>query len=357
MKRALLLFLLLVLLSLVGASSLLIIRPEAGEQAVQALIDRYDQPRQPGGGSILFTVRPGDTAGSIGEELERRGIIQNATLFKMLVGYYGLERELKAGDYEVSPAMTMTEIISKLYQGLVKTTRFTALEGWRLEELAAALDQKGIFRKEDFLAAANGNYDYDFLRQRPAGSSLEGYLFPDTYLLRPRHTPADLIRMMLDNFANKLTPAMRERAASQGLTVHQLVTLASIVEREAVQPAERPIIASVFLNRLRQGIPLYADPTVQYALGSDPASVARWGYWKKELTPADLEVASPYNTYRHPGLPPGPIANPGLASLQAVLEPADTDYLYFVARGDGSHAFSRTEEEHVRNVLKYQGAR
>lgn len=357
MKRALLLLLLLVLLALVGASSVAVLRPELGERAIQALTDRYDRPLDAKGATTLFTVRPGDTSGRIGEELERKGLIGSATLFKMLVGYYGLDKDLKAGDYELSPSLTMTEIIAKLNRGLVKSTRITIPEGWRLEEIAEALDQKGAFRKEDFLAASRRSYDYAFLGTRPWGASLEGYLFPDTYEIRPRHTPADYVEMMLANFQAKFTPAMADLAAKRGLTVHQVVTLASIVEREAVLPEERPIIASVFLNRLRRNMPLYADPTVQYALANDPASVARWGYWKKALSQADLESNSPYNTYRHPGLPPGPIANPGLASIRAVLEPAATDYLYFVARGDGSHAFARTKEEHDRNVLRYQGGR
>lgn len=355
MRRALILVLLLVLLALVGTSSAAVVRPELAERGAQVLIERYDRPLDAQGTTILFTVRSGDTSGRIGEELERRGLIGNATLFKMLVGYYGLDKELKAGDYELSASMTMTDIISKLHQGLVKTTRLTIPEGRRLEEIAEAVDRKGIFRKEDFISATRGGYEYTFLRSRPAGASLEGYLFPDTYEIRPRDTATDYVQMMLSNFQAKFTPPMMEAAAKKGLTVHQVVTLASIVEREAVLPEERPVIASVFLNRLRRDMPLYADPTVQYALGSNPASVARWGYWKESLSPADMEVNSPYNTYRNPGLPPSPISNPGLASIQAVLEPADTSYLYFVARGDGSHAFASSKEEHDRNVVRYQG--
>ena len=162
------------------------------------------------------------------------------------------------------------------------------------------------------------------------------------------------MRRMLAAFDAQATPELRQAIQASGLSLHEAVTLASIVEREAVLPEERPIIASVFLNRLRLGMPLEADPTVQYALASDPASVERFGFWKQGLTTEDLQVDSPYNTYVNGGLPPGPIANPGLASLEAVAHPAQTSYLYFVARNDGSHVFAETLEEHLRNVEKYQ---
>ncbi len=357
MRTCFVLFLLIILLATVGAASAAILRPELGEKGTVMLIDRFDRPLDPSGQTLLFTVKSGDTSGKIGEALQQKNIIGNATFFKMLVSYYALDKDLKAGDYEVSPAMTMSEIISKLNQGLVKTTRVTIPEGLRFEEIAQNLDKKGIFRKDDFLAALKGSYDYPFLKELPAGATLEGYLFPDTYDIRPKYTAADYVALMLANFQSKFTPAMMDGAARKGITVHQVLTLASIVEREAVLPEERPIIASVFLNRISQGIPLYADPTVQYALGNNPANAARWGYWKAVLSQADLGISSPYNTYRYPGLPPGPIANPGLASIKAVLEPANTSYIYFVAKGDGSHAFAITKEEHDRNVAKYQGGR
>lgn len=357
MRNFVILFLLLALLALVGTGASMIVRPETGEKAIQSLIDQYDKPADPRGTPVAFTVRPGDGSGRIGEELDNKGIIDNSTIFKLLVSYYGLDKELKAGDYELSPAMTMTEIITKLHQGLVKTTRVTVPEGMRLDEIADTLDRKGIFRLEDIMAAVRASYDYPFLRSRPAGATLEGYLFPDTYELRPQNTAANFVQMMLSNFQERFTPAMVEAAGKKKLSVHQVLTLASIVEREAVVPEERPIIASAFLNRLNQNIPLYADPTVQYALGNDPKNVARWGFWKKDLSQADLNISSPYNTYRTAGIPPGPIANPGLASIKAVLEPADTNFLYFVARGDGSHVFATTLQEHDRNVAKYGGGR
>jgi UPF0755 protein len=199
---------------------------------------------------------------------------------------------------------------------------------------------------------------YDFLDARPIGSTLEGYLYPDTYeLARERATSQDLLRRQLDNFARLAVPAYRQSAAagSTTLSLHEVVTLASIVEREAVLDEERPVIAAVYLNRLAKEMKLDADPTVQYAMGYQ-AGTGQW--WK---TPVSLDeysqVESPYNTYLHVGLPPGPIASPGIASIRAVLNPAKHDYLYFVALPDGSgrHAFSRTFDEHLENVRRYQG--
>jgi UPF0755 protein len=205
------------------------------------------------------------------------------------------------------------------------------------------------------LVRSGGDFDHDFLADRPEGvTSLEGFLFPDTYEFPSDATARDVIARMLDTFGQRFTPELREQARAQGLTVYQAVTLASIVEREAVLPEERPIIASVFLNRLRAGMHLNADPTVQYALGYQGEG---HGWWKRPLLLEDLEVDSPYNTYRHVGLPPGPICNPGLAALEAVVNPADTRYLYFVANdvaGDGSHVFAETLEEHNANIAKYR---
>jgi UPF0755 protein len=198
------------------------------------------------------------------------------------------------------------------------------------------------------------DYQEGVLQGRPAGASLEGYLFPDTYYFDPHVTSHDIIDRLLRTFDQRFSADLRDAAQKQNLTVHQAVTLASIVEREAQVPDERPLIAAVYLNRLRLGMPLQADPTVQYALAADPQSVAKYGWWKRDLTLDDLHFKSPFNTYQNPGLPPGPIANPGLASIRAVANPANVKYLYFVAKGDGSHAFAETLDEHNRNVQKYQ---
>ncbi len=310
-----------------------------------------DAPASDDSTPVIFTVQPGETAATIATRLERQGLIRDAELFRLLLRYYGVDEELEAGEYQLRPNMTMDEIIARLQHGRFKAALVVIPEGWRAEEIAWLLEEKGIVDSDEFMRLVReGAYDYEFLRDRPYGSSLEGYLFPDTYRVPPRFNAADFIDLMLKTFDARFTPQMRQAAAAKGWTIHEVVTLASIVEREAVVASERPIIAGVFINRLEAGMKLDADPTVQYALGYQGEGM----WWKTPLLLEDLEIDSPYNTYLNAGLPPGPICNPGLASIQAVLEPAETDYLYFVAVGDGSHVFARTLEEHNRNRAKYQ---
>src|SRR5207248_2461507 len=210
--------------------------------------------------------------------------------------------------------------------------------------------------RADFLQVAlAGRSDLPGLADRPQGSSLEGYLFPDTYQLDADTSMQKLVDAMLRNFGEKVGPEHIARARAKSLSVHQLVTLASIVEREARLPGERTLIAAVYLNRLRQNMPLQADPTVQYALQPSNAGAGEGGYWKGALTGQDLRVESPYNTYQRGGMPPGPICSPGLGSIDAVLDAGPTDLLYFVARSDGSHVFAATLAEHNANVARVGG--
>jgi UPF0755 protein len=207
-----------------------------------------------------------------------------------------------------------------------------------------------------FLALVRSGSDgYDFLANRPAEAptSLEGFLFPETYRIPKDYDAAQILDLLLGTFGERFTPEMVQAAAQKGMSVYQVVTLASIVEREAVVAEERSIIADVYLNRLEQGMYLQSDPTVQYALGYQEES-GQW--WKIPMSlEVDMQVDSPYNTYLYGGLPPGPICSPGLASIQAVLEPADTAYLFFFSKFDGSHAFAETYEEHLQNQELYQG--
>lgn len=305
---------------------------------------------------VAFKVAEGESPALIAKRLERAGIIRSAEQFGVLAGLMGVEQQLKAGDYELTRGMPISVVLDRMRRSVtVPQFVLTIPEGWRWEQVAEHLEKKGIASAADFRAAlAATDYTAPYLATRPAGASLEGYLFPDTYYFTVTATPRDIVARLLATFAEKFPPELQQQAMAQGLSLHQAVTLASIVEREAQVPAERPIIASVYLNRIKQGIPLQADPTTQYALAADPASVAKYGWWKRDLTLDDLKVNSPYNTYVVPGLPPGPIANPGAASLRSVAQPAATDYLYFVAKNDGSHAFARTLEEHNRNVAQYQ---
>jgi UPF0755 protein len=304
---------------------------------------------------VVFTINPGETAATIAPRLQREGLITDAQLFLRLVRYRGVDVQLEAGDYELRPNMTMDEIIDTLQHGRLREVTVTIPEGKRAEEIAALLEEQGLVDAERFVAlVASGDFAYDFLHDRPedAPSSLEGFLFPETYRIPIDYDAAQLIDLMLATFAERFSPQMRQTAADKGMTIHEVVTLASIVEREAVIAEERPIIASVYLNRLEQGMYLQSDPTVQYALGYQE-DAGQW--WKIPMSlEEDTVFDSPYNTYMYPGPPPGPICSPGLASLQAVLEPAETSYLFFYSKFDGSHAFAETYEEHLQNQELYQ---
>jgi UPF0755 protein len=238
----------------------------------------------------------------------------------------------------------------------VPTVRLTFPEGIRFEEMADIVANSGLATKAQFLDAVAKATLPPELGTLPAGQNLQGYLFPDTYIVPVGTTAEDLVALMLKTFTRRFTPELRAAAQAHGLTIHQAVTLASIVEREAVKDEERPLIAGVFYNRIAANDLIGADPTVQFAVAQDAANVRLYGYWKKELTAADLAIDSPYNTRKYPGIPPGPITNPGLASLEAVANPTQTDYYYFVAnsiKGDGSHVFAVTAEEHQKNQALY----
>ncbi len=322
---------------------------------LQSRADELTTPLSDDPTEVPFTVEVGESALSVGQRLQEMGLVSDAGLFRQYLRYNGLDASLEAGDYTLRRNMTIPEIGQALQKASFKEVVVTIPEGWRAEQIAEMLTDEEIMDGDDFLAVVREGtaVEHNLLADRPAGQSYEGYLFPDTYRLPERAKPEDLIQRMLDNLAAKLPANTFELAGRQNLTFYQVLTLASIVEREAVIAEERPIIASVYLNRLKQGMYLQADPTVQYAMGYQPET-DQW--WK---TPVTLEeyssVESPYNTYLNPGLPPGPIANPGIDSILAVLEPADTNYLFFVAYGDGAHVFAETYEEHQRNVATYQG--
>ncbi len=307
------------------------------------------------GQPVTFVVEPDESVDSIAARLHEQGLIRSTTYFKLRMRLSNADTRIQTGRFVLYTGMSVNQIIQTLTSSEpIEVVRVRFQEGWRLEEYAEQLVQAGLISSpEEFIDAAQGEAwrtTYDFLRDLPPGASLEGYLFPDTYEFRVDATPKEIIRTMLDNFDRRVSPALRARAAERGLNFHQVLTIASIVEREAAIPEERPIIASVFYNRLGQNMPLQADPTVQYMLGQP-------GRWWPALTPDDLLRPGLYNTYQHPGVPPGPICNPSLASIEAALEPAETNYLYFVVKGDGSggHVFAATYEEHLRNINEQHG--
>jgi UPF0755 protein len=327
---------------------------------LRARVNEINMPQSNDPSLVSFTIAEGDTATVVAEKLQALSLISEANLFTQLLHYNGLDTRLRAGNYQLRRNMTMREIGAALYKGRSAQLVATIPAGWRLEELADYLTNAEIMDGDLFLRQANQGtvVNHALLADRPPGQSYEGYLFPGTYPLPDRATPADLIARMLDNLARQLPPNVFSLAQQRGLTFYQVLILASIVEREMTISAEGPVIASVYLNRLKPGSAqplLQADPTVQYALGYQ-FDTGQW--WK---TPVRLEeygrVDSPYNTYLYPGLPPGPIASPSLASIMAVLQPAQTDYLFFVCQQPGcqggQHVFAATYEEHLQNVAVY----
>lgn len=291
------------------------------------------------GEEILFRVTTGSGARVIGRQLQEQGLIRSATVFNLWVRLFGAQGGLKAGEYRLHPGLFPHRIVLDIKQGKTATSGITIPEGYRLTQIADTLAGAGLVDREDFLALAHDssvvlpeNSVFD-----PPTKSLEGYLFPDTYRIAHGMPAIDILRMMLKRMEEQVTPLYEQAELPLRLTLHEVLTLASIVEKEARTPAERPLIAGVFYNRLRVGMPLQADPTVKYVLSPAPV----------RLSLSDIEVDSPYNTYRYGGLPPGPIGSAGLAAIKAVLEPADTPYMYFVAKGDGTHVFSVTYQEHL----------
>ncbi|HLH20970.1 MAG TPA: endolytic transglycosylase MltG [Chloroflexota bacterium] len=306
---------------------------------------------------VTFTVEPGQSAARIGEALQAQGLVRSAQVFRLLVEQEGVGNRLAAGEYELSPSMSTREVVAALAGGRVRRgLSVTVPEGWRAEEIAWKLNAIAPGSGDDFLGAVYDPAGYAADLDLPAGASLEGFLFPDTYEWRPQDGGKALVGRMVNEFLRKFDARRRDKASAHGLSLRDAVTLASIVEREAVLPEERPLIAAVYYNRLALDMPLQADPTVQYALAEPEVPAPGEALWKRDLSLDDLDVASSYNTYRHKGLPAGPICSPGLASLDAVAEPASTDALYFVARADGSHVFARTLDEHLANVRREQAS-
>lgn len=315
-----------------------------------------DEPLSNDSTTRRFQVERGETGASIAERLEREGLIKSALAFRLRARGEGVDVRFEAGEYELSPSMRPSEIMQKLQRGRFPSQQLTIPEGFRIAQMADAVEaQRAGGRAEFLLAVRNAKPDGPFFADRPSDQGIEGYLFPDTYQLDRDTSAAKLVDTMLRDFAGKMSPDTVRRARERGLNVHQLVTLASIVEREAVVPTERPTIAGVFLNRLRRDIPLQADPTVQFALRPTNDPPPDGLYWKRVLTATDLKVDSPYNTYARKGLPPGPICSPGLAAIQAVVDAPASDFLYFVAKPDATHAFAKTLTEHNQNVAKYGG--
>lgn len=294
---------------------------------------------------IYLSVKDGMSASEINDELVERGILDNKFAFWWQVKVSGKAGDFKAGMYAMHPRMDASEVLQQLVDGKTAVVKFTIPEGFDVKQIAERLSSQGLVNKQAFLDAAKKYQPYDYVTpDKNVRYACEGFLFPDTYELHQEPTPEDILKMMSEDFDNRLTPAMRQRAKEEGLSVYSLITLASLVEKEAMYPEDRPIIAQVFFKRLQLGMPLQSDATLQYLMDTP----------KENVTIKDTKIQSPYNSYQNAGLPPGPIANPGMASIQAVLYPADTDYLYFVADHDGHNHYSSTYDEHQALVAQYR---
>jgi len=303
------------------------------------------QPVDAAGAEQAFEIERGAGLAQIGYRLERRGLIRDARVWVGLARYRNLAGALHAGEYLVSPASRADEILDQLVKGKVRTYEVVIPEGLRSREIAARIEQAGLASAEEFMTAVA---DPDFARELGVPADhLEGYLFPDTYRLPRGLSGRDVARVMVEEF-QRVWLGIAPLAPTTGLDQHEIVTLASIVEKETGASEERPVIAAVFHNRLRRGMRLETDPSVIFGIRDFDGNLRR----------VHLEDESnPYNTYRIRGLPPGPIASPGREALQAVVRPANSDYLFFVAKGDGTHQFSVSYADHDRAVDRYQRRR
>ena len=287
---------------------------------------------------VVIEFEPGASFNRIAKVLKEKGIIRDINAFVLLARLRGSTKKARAGEYEFNVSMLPVRVLEKMEKGLVIKHPVTIPEGYNLREIADLLEREGLSKKELFI-------DKVFLSSMGVSSpSAEGFLFPDTYQFSKGMTEEAMIKIMVSRFMEVFTDKMESRGQEMGMSVKDVVTLASMVEKETGEASERPRIAGVFLNRIKMGIPLQSDPTVIYGIKG----------FNGNLTKKDLLTETPYNTYRKRGLPEGPIANPGVDSIKAVLYPEEGNYLYFVSKNDGTHHFSRTLLEHNRAVYKYQ---
>ena len=297
------------------------------------------------GEAVLFEVSKGMSLREIAEHLEDRGIVQSSELFRLYARAVGKTKSLKAGEYQFDHPVSLIEVVKKIDSGDVHYHRVTVPEGLDLVETAAVFVASGFGSFADFEEATRLValvFDID-----QEAKNLEGYLFPDTYFLTRATTASEIVRGMVARFSEFWTEDLGRRAQELRMSPRQVVTLASLIEKEASLPQERELVSAVFHNRLAKRIRLACDPTVIYA-------VKQIKEYDGVINRSDLEIDSPYNTYLYPGLPPGPIANPGAEAILAALDPAESEYLYFVSKNDGSHIFSKTYAEHSRAVRRYQ---
>jgi UPF0755 protein len=292
--------------------------------------------------TVIIDIAPGQSFKKTTADLNQQGLITNTFKFALLSRITGLDKQVKSGEFILASTMTPLEVLQKMASSKVRLYRLTVPEGLTVSQVAAIVDKAGLVPEKSFIAATT---DQQVIRQlQGEASALEGYLFPDTYHFPKNASSQDIVSAMIRRFQKVFTPEWKERAQALGFSVHEIVTLASIIEKETGAAFERPLISSVFHNRLKRKMRLETDPTVIYGLKN----------FDGNLTRKHLRTPTPYNTYIIKGLPPGPICSPGAEALRAALYPADSEYLFFVSKKDTTHAFSKTLKEHNRAVRKYQ---
>ena len=302
------------------------------------------QPANPANAKVRFVVPPGATFHEVADTLHRAGLIDSVTVFDLYARYKHLDRNVQAGAYQLSRNLNMVQILVALQTALPDEIFVTIPEGYTIKKTAAVLDQGGVVKGSDCMAqAVAGPFTYEFLKDLPPGTSLEGFLFPDTYLIPRNGTAKQLIALQLDAFNRHWDDTRKGQAAQRKLNPLQIVTIASMIEREARFEEDRPLVASVIYNRLSAGWPLQVDATVLYAKG----------IWQSSVTTQDRMIASPYNTYLHTGLPPGPIANPGIKAIDAALQPAQTGYFFYLSDPQGHNHYAKTNDEFARLLKQY----
>ncbi len=309
---------------------------------VRFFISDFNRPGPQPEKKMQFVIPRGESLSSIAHRLEHSGIIRNAYTLIIAGRKLHVEKRIKAGRYLLSSRLSPREILERIESGRVIQYRFNVPEGLTIDQYAQKWETDHFGTAEEFITAVK-KYKNSKLQTPPTG--WEGYLFPDTYFFPNRTSAQKVVSMMVNNFASKFLPYWNEKKAAMDLTLHEIVTLASLIEKETNLASERPIISSVFHNRLKYGMLLQCDPTVAYALGKA---------YSGKLTRKDLQIDNAFNTYKYAGLPPGPIANPGLQSLMAACDPQQTDFLYFVVKRNGGHTFSKSLAEHNIAVQRYR---
>jgi UPF0755 protein len=303
------------------------------------------QPANPANSKVRFVVAPGASFHQVADTLHRVGLIDSVTVFDVYARYQHLDRNVQAGAYELNRNLNMVQILHALQTAIPEEIFVTIPEGYTIKKTATLLDKGGVIKGSDYQAQAIASqFNYDFLKGLPPGATLEGFLFPDTYLIPRNGTAKQLLTLQLDQFNKRWNDTRKGQAAQRKLSALQIVTIASMIEREALFDVDRPLVSSVIYNRLANGWALDIDATVLYAKG----------VWQSSVTKEDRMVQSPYNTYLHTGLPPGPIANPGIKAIDAALQPQQTGYFFYLSDRQGHNHYARTNEE-FNALLKQYG--